>query len=361
MDISAKIEQINAQLRANLVGVVIGQAGDKLHLRGTLPPRPDSDRTKPYQQRLYLKLPANPAGLRTAEKEARLVGAMVASREFDWSRYLPPVPESRGSCGEWMEKFERWYLRAKGGQLATWQGDYLKGLRALPMNVQLTADVLEQVILKTEPNTRSRQRVCMAAGALAKFAELEFDAGQLRGNYSASQVSPRRLPTDAAISDYRDKLVNPCWRWVYGMMATYGLRNHEVFKLHLDDFPIVHVAEDTKTGEREVWPCYPEWVERWNLADRQLPDVILDRTNEQIGRSVTEYLSPKLPFTPYDLCHCWAVRTLEYGWPDALSAQQMGHSLAVHNKTYQRWITKRHHQRVYDLLLKREDRPMPPC
>ncbi len=360
MDISAKLDQINAQLRTQLVGVAIGQVADKLHLRATLPPKPDSDRLKPYQQRIYLKLPANPAGLRAAEKEARLLGALVASREFDWSRYLSPVPESSGSCGEWMEKFERWYLRAKGGSKTTWDGDYAKGLRDLPASVELTATALEDVILRTKPNTRSRQRACMAAAALAKFAGLKFDAAQLRGNYSPSQVSPRNLPTDEAIARHRDALTNQAWRWVYGMMAAYGLRNHEVFWLDLGEFPIVHVAKNTKTGEREVWPCYPEWAEAWRLDQRQLPEVDVTQTNEAIGRAVTAYLSPKLPFVPYDLRHCWAVRTLEYGWPDALSAQQMGHSLEVHNRTYQRWITKRHHQKQYDLLMNRPDRPRPP-
>ena len=142
-------------------------------------------------------------------------------------------------------------------------------------------------------------------------------------------------------------------------MACYGLRNHEAFKLDLSDFPIVRVQENTKTGEREVWLCYPEWAELWHL-DKQLPGVDLNRTNEKFGASVSEYLSPKLSFAPYDLRHGWAARTLEYGWPDALSAQQMEHPLSVHNNTYHRWITKRHHQRVYDLLLKREDRPRPP-
>ena len=360
MDLSEKIAGVNAQLKSGLVGVVVGQNGNKLHLRGILPPKPKSSKTKPYQQRIFLHLPANPDGLRTAAKEARLLGALLASREFDWGRYMTATAKASGSCGEWVDKFERWYMGAKGGTQTTWQGDYIKGLKHLPPGAELSPAVMEAAILKTKPNTKSRQRACMAMAALARFAEVDFDSSPLRGNYSASKVQPRNLPTDAAIAQYRDSLTNPEWRWVYGMMACYGLRNHEVFRLDLTEFPIVYVEQNTKTGDREVWPCYPEWATRWGLQKVQLPPLDLARANEAIGRSVTHYLSPKLPFAPYDLRHCWAVRTLEYGWPDALSAQQMGHSLDVHNKTYQRWISKRHHQRVYDLLLKREDRPMPP-
>lgn len=360
MNISQKTELINRQLKEQLVGVRIGCGASKLHLRATLPPRPGSQRERAYQQRIYLGVPANPAGLRRAEKEARIVGAQLAGGEFDWARYDKPGDTPPGSSGDWVRKFERWYMDVKGGKAETWKGDYEKGLKGLSRSVPLSPAALEQAVLSTAPNTKSRQRACMAVGALAKFAGLAFDASRFRGKYSSARVAVRNVPSCAAIAEYRNRLTNPAWRWVYGMMATYGLRNHEVFKTDLADFPIVQVAEDTKTGFREVWPCYPEWADDWGLATQQLPSIRLDRTNQQIGRSVTAYLSPLLPFVPYDLRHAWAVRTIGFGWPDALSAQQMGHSLDVHNRTYQRWTSKRDHQKVYDILLKREDRPRPP-
>ncbi|MEM6716601.1 MAG: hypothetical protein AAF827_05480 [Cyanobacteria bacterium P01_D01_bin.6] len=81
----------------------------------------------------------------------------------------------------------------------------------------------------------------------------------------------------------------------------------------------------------------------------------LDRPNQKIGHSVTKYLSPKLSFAPYDLRHAWAVRTLLFGWPVELSARQMGHSVEVHTRTYQRWITRQQTQQVYDLLVNLAD------
>lgn len=143
-------------------------------------------------------------------------------------------------------------------------------------------------------------------------------------------------------------------------MATYGLRNHEVFHLDLEMFPIIRAKEATKIGMREIWPCYPEWAKEWWLDQMILLNIDLNRTNDRLGHSVTVYLSPKLPFKPYDLRHAWAVRTLEFDWPDALSAQQMGHSLEVHNRTYECWISARHHQRIFNLLVQRLDRPRQP-
>jgi integrase len=62
-----------------------------------------------------------------------------------------------------------------------------------------------------------------------------------KGNYSASRVDPRFLPTDSAIALWRSTISNPAWQWVAGMLAVYGLRNHEVFRLDLKDFPVIRV------------------------------------------------------------------------------------------------------------------------
>lgn len=192
----------------------------------------------------------------------------------------------------------------------------------------------------------------MAISALCKFSKLDFDFSNLRGNYNSTKTKRRDLPDDELIVKYHQDIDNPGWRWVYGVMATYGLRNHEVFYLNLDRFPIVEVLEGTKTGTREVFLYYPEWAKEWNLYHRILPLVNLNRSNDRIGRSVSHYLSPKLPFTPYDLRHAWAVRTL--GWfPIEVAARQMGHSVAIHERTYHRWITTKHYQKMYDLLMNR--------
>ena len=108
MDISEKLAAANARLKAELVGVKIAQAANRLHFRGTFPPKPTSTRTKPYQQRIYPGFRANPAGLRAAEKEARLVGALIQAKEFDWRRYIEVTKKSQGSCGVWMERLEHW-------------------------------------------------------------------------------------------------------------------------------------------------------------------------------------------------------------------------------------------------------------
>jgi integrase len=60
-----------------------------------------------------------------------------------------------------------------------------------------------------------------------------------------------------------------------------------------------------------------------------------------------------LPLTPYDLRHAWAVRTIHIGLPDTVAARMMGHSVAIHTRTYHHWITRRDQQQAVDTALAR--------
>jgi len=78
--LDSKIEQVNARLKAARMGLQIERRGQKLNLRGTLPPRPGSDRLKPHQQRLSLNLPATTAGLKQAEQEVKVIAAELIQK-----------------------------------------------------------------------------------------------------------------------------------------------------------------------------------------------------------------------------------------------------------------------------------------
>lgn len=359
MDLSGRISQTNGRLRAAKVGVAVEARGQKLLLRATLPPRPGSSKPNPYQQRISTGLPANPAGLKRAEAEARKLGALLATREFSWEPYIRISNNEPSSCSDWIEKFRDHYF-SNGGRETTWKGDYWKIFKKLPSETALDEPVLRWAIEQTSPNTKTRRRACMALGALAKFAGVELDTAGLRGNYQPGTIDPRDIPSDEKITTTWGQIKNPAWRWVYSMMAVYGLRNHEVFHADLAELPIVRVGENTKTGSREVWPCYPEWVDAFEVDKQMYPKIELDRSNDLIGHSVTRYLSSVCGFPPYDLRHAWAIRTAIFGWPVELAARQMGHSVDMHTRTYHRWINRDHQQRVYDLLVNRNDRPRPP-
>jgi hypothetical protein len=46
-----------------------------------------------------------------------------------------------------------------------------------------------------------------------------------------------------------------------------------------------------------------------------------------------------IPFQPYDLRHGWAIRAHILGVPIKAAADNLGHSVQIHTKTYQRWFS----------------------
>ncbi|MCS6781663.1 MAG: site-specific integrase [Gloeomargarita sp. SKYG98] len=264
---------------------------------------------------------------------------------------------------DWISRFEQDYFTRRGctdKTQTTWKTDYLAVFKHLPGHLPLTSDLLEQAVKQTPPNTRTRRRWVQACQALANFAGLSsIDLKPLRGNYSHRSVGERELPTDEQIVITREQIKNPHWRWVYGVLAAYGLRPHEVFHLEWSDFPQLRVT-DGKTGSRLVYPLYPEWATQWCLDQEMLPPCS-GATNRDLGQRVTQaFRRANVPFTPYALRHCWAIRAIQFNLPIALAARMMGHSVEVHTQTYHRWITADLYQQEYNRVCRAPDRPTPP-
>jgi integrase len=104
-----------------------------------------------------------------------------------------------------------------------------------------------------------------------------------------------------------------------------------------------------------VWAFYPEWIDEFKLRTIQLPDLETDlakTTLQRIGQRVTaQFRRYGIPFSPYNLRHAWAVRTIHFGLPDTVAAKMMGHSVAVHTRTYHQWITARDQQQAVNAAL----------
>jgi integrase len=362
------IAKLNSRLKAARLGLQVERRGDRLSLRGTLPPRPGSGKTRPHQQRIPLKLPATQAGLKQIEQTAKVIAAQLIERRFDWAEYLPQAetkPQWDVPLTDRVAQFEAHLLtQASPGAAAlasrktTWDkayAPYLKKLLALvdehphrPLE-----EALEGVLEALPRHARSRQVACTALRAFAEFQGLALpeDFARLGGTYGSGKTQRRHLPSDEVIVEWRDRIPNPAWRQVYGLMATYGLRNHEVFFCDYQDLRRgdpegrITVLETTKTGLHDVWPFYPEWIDRFDLCHGSLPPIATDLTTttlQRIGQQVAiQFKRYGVPFSPYDLRHAWAVRTIHFGLPDTVAARMMGHSVAIHTRTYHRWITHR--------------------
>ncbi len=371
------LAQVNQRLKAAKLGLQVERRGDRLNLRGTLPPRPGSAKLRPYQQRVPLKLPATKAGLKQCEQTAKIIAAQLLQGIFDWRDYLGPAAGLRMTgvdLSAQIDAFERHFFATRHAETSaaktTWEKAYVPYLRKLHTTAERhnnlsLPEVIYTTVQSTKANSRSRQICCTALAALAEFLNLELptDLKSFWGNYGNSQTQLRDLPSDEQIVAVYDSLKNPRWQYVYGMMATYGLRNHEVFFCDRTSGPEIIVRETTKTGRHEVWPFYPEWLDRFNLTDGELPKVNTDlntTTLQRVGQQVTtQFRRYQIPFSPYDLRHAWAVRTILMGLPDAVAAKMMGHSVQVHNRTYHRWMTHRDQQAAVQAALAKSEMNAP--
>jgi integrase len=346
------LAEANSRLKSLRARCAIEQRGDRLLLRGTFPPKPTAARQDWHRQRIFLKVNATSSGIAFAESEARKISAQLDQNLFDWSPYLIPEKGNELSFDEWVAKFKQHKL-GQGISLATWERDYSDAIKSIN---SFEVDKAIAAVFAIAPNTRKRRRHCFTISALFKFAGVHIDLSPYKGNYSASTVQERDIPTDAEIQDWYFKIKDTVWASAFGILATYGIRPQELTVLDFTDMPVLIVhGGKSKNSDRRVYPIYPEWVDLFDLNNRKMPKT--KRTGEQCAQQFWKY---KIPFKPYDLRHAWAIRSMEFGLPLELAAEQMGHTMAVHSQTYHKWISDRHHKQAFDRIMQKPDRITPP-
>jgi hypothetical protein len=360
------LEAVNQRLKLGRTKCQLVTRRGVIYAQATLPPHPGSDRPRPYQQQISLGLPISEVGFRQAENAAKLIGAELVEGKFRWEKYIDPkrLPENKPTA-QWVEEFRVHQAEAKSVSPKTWGNGYGPLLLRLPQNEPLTKDALLKVVKATPTDGRMRIEVCRVLQRLADFAKVEVDLLQFKGNYGASKVADRELPTDEQIIEWRSRIPHEGWRWVYGVMAAYGLRDHEAFfcEFRPDGLQVLK----GKTGPRLVHqPLFPEWVDEWDLRNIKRPplqDVEAAYQTGRIGQRVSRQLKGRygLPFTPYGLRHAYAIRaSVLFELPVTTAAALMGHSPKIHLETYHKHISAKQNQDAARRIMQRPDRPLPP-
>ncbi len=385
MDFKRNLDQINNDLACKDIRLRLEKRGEKLNLRGPLPSKELQGVIK--TQRISLGLPANTKGLIEAEKLLQLVLLQIKRNQFSWDNWSSKqidgnkLSSSKKVIAESIEEFKKGFFndpsrhKSISSSKTTWNSAYLPYLRrlkeiALDKGEKITSEVLYEALSSYSENSRSRQQCGTALGSFANYLNIKLPQSwkSMASGYGVNKAQFRQLPSDNQIIESIHLIPNSKWRLVYGLMATYGLRNHEVFFCDLSCFAkngdnILRVLPNTKTGEHQAWPFQPEWVDFFRLKDlgessNNLPSINTDlkqTTLQQVGRRVSEqFRRYQLPITPYDLRHAWAVRTIHIGLPDTVSARMMGHSVAIHTQTYHHWITRRDQQQAVDAALSKK-------
>ncbi|OKH32807.1 integrase [Calothrix sp. HK-06] len=357
-------------------------------LQGTFPCKPGDVGKKGCPNKQYtisLGFTANDVGLKLAVAKARELDLLLVTKQFKWTaellgkqaqKILPDTEKAPKLISELIKEYEKafWKTHERNRQgVRTWESHYLRHLNKLPQNEPLTLEAIETALEKTKPNTNSRFYL---SWQLKKFSDFcGIDAAKNITAYATPNPAPtiRTIPTDeeiiegfniigAPLSQYASKenITYPDqWQWAYGMLATYGLRPHELFAVDLEAFinpgNTFHLiklnpalTQGTKTGERNcgVPPLYPHWIELFDLKNIKAP-ALGGSLENQTAKLHTRFRTVKLDFRPYDLRHAYAIRGHRLRVPIKTMSDYMGHTVNEHTKTYQRWMSEDANLEIY--------------
>ena len=382
--IQEKLAVINARLKASKSKVSIKKVGNALQLRATLPLKPGDINKSGRSRKQYfisLGIPANLNGLITAEEEACELGKLIARKCFEWNnKYLGQNTDCKEvkTFKQVLETLEHDYFSTRKRTIKSehsfWHlyKRYKQYFESdLPVNSENIITIIRNI---TSPS--SRDQAIRVARVFSKNHGIEIDFKNLK---LAVIPNDRYIPSDLEIIEafekYQLKGKNTrvrkdyriSWklhRLVFGLIATYGLRPREIFNQpdlewflndeNIDNIWKVH--KSNKTGYREVLPFVPEWVKLFELKDSEAINLLKEKieniksfhelshlvqTNARWFRRILD-----LPFEPYDLRHACAIRAHIQGLPIKASADNLGHSVEMHTKVYQRWFSLENRKKV---------------
>lgn len=355
--LSKKLDKKQEALKNGKSKVQLQCIGERLYLRATLPPK--SGETEVKRRRIALGLRITEANIDIAYSKALLLHASLISETFDWKNWGEGEVDTEKTTVELVSDFKEYYFSCRQRNHKTeltWDKDYRQPLSRLKDSDVLNSESLRQVIINnSKPDSRSRKRYCVAYNAFAKFLGIEVGLRDLRGNYSHKKTGKRIIPSDELIfQEIRHFEIDSGWDWIYGMLACYGLRPHEIafVKPFKEGQVVCRLGEGGKTGARIIYPFPIEWFNYWDLSNRRFPNIQIN-DSKQLARTIAQkFKRCNIPFKPYDLRHAWAIRSMRIGLDVSLAAQQMGHSLQIHSETYHRWISEQVHQEAFDKLTK---------
>lgn len=290
--------------------------------------------------RIALRLDDTPVNRKAAAKQLQTLERQLKEGGFDWNYWL----DAETSGVTWREAVTRLYrakvVLGRTGE-TTWQINYMGRLRQIPPGSACTTESMAQALARYPRESCSYKELFYLMRHIARLVGQPFPEVPLPTYHQAQAVE---VPTDAEIEAW--VLGAGPSAWYFGIMATYGLRPHEIEGATLVERDYLQVAEKTKTGGRIVVPLLRDWVELFDLRNRRNRP-IHDTTRPD---AVSKYLSSEirrlgLPWRPYALRHAYAARLWRQGGAKLdiyTAARLMGHSVMQHSRTYRRHISPHH-------------------
>ena len=291
------------------------------------------------QSRIALRLDDTAVNQRVAAKQLQTLEKQLADGSFEWT-YWQDEPERGITWREAISRLHRARVVLGRTSDSTWEINYMGRLRQLNPSSACTSDSMAAALQRYDRGSCSYKELYYLLRHLAKLVAVPFPEVQLP---TYREAAPVAVPTDDQIVDWVES-AGPA-SWYFGMMATYGLRPHEIEGAALIDRDYCQVQDATKTGFRTVVPLPREWVERFRLHDRRLRPTLQGAAHARADM-VAKWLSKELakqnlPWRPYALRHAYAGRLWREGGSrlDIYTASRlMGHSPQQHARTYRAHI-----------------------
>lgn len=310
----------------------------RLYLLAKLPPRDAPAETEAVnwkRTRLSLRLDDTPANRKVAERRRQELQRQLDRGEFSWAFW----GEEAGGMS-WREAIGRLYRqKVLLGRTSenTWAINYMGRLKQIDPGSLCTTASIEKALVRYPRESCSYKEMFHLLKHIAKLASVSFPEVPLP---TYGQAAAPEVPGDAEIVAVVER-ADPVVSWYLGMMAAFGLRPHEIDGAELLERGRLRVADGTKTGTRTVVACPPEWVERFDLANRR-PRQYQPRGGDWRPDTVARWLWAHLrklevTWRPYALRHAYAGRLWRLGGSRLdlyTAARLMGHSPMQHARTY---------------------------
>jgi hypothetical protein len=288
-------------------------------------------------------IPSSPKGIEEAERVASMITNQLAANTFTWDWFNALIGRDTGEktkvliCSEMIKEYKKHYFKQRKDNKNV-DGNWYTSCRHIEayltdLDKPLSLSLIRQIVDSTENNSVTRVLTLNGLAAFLKYFG-NTDYKEVIKDYKADNKpkrSKRNVPNDKRIIEvYETGFIPaprcpkhiryrlPQWQFLYGLLATYGLRIHEAWNIANWDKPVtlkkgdwvtVDISEDeevsvqrdagdmvipaildpnneeyilcikhaTKTGYRMAMPLSPEghnWIEEFNLLQPfNLPDM----------------------------------------------------------------------------------------
>lgn len=347
------------------------------------------------------KFPHTSQSVNDAVAIAKEIDLKIKASSFSWldfpqwlPKHLQPKQiqsEKPKTIAEWIKDYEADYWSRKEQDKTTkqyyrdernWKKGKLFYLEFIPDWGETPGKEIFDKACLAYPKSDKRNDCCSVIRSFALFCGLSdyknFEFRLKKNQIERKAKKVKRSLTEKEIVIWFEKFPDwsanegkknqrDLWQWIYGMMATYGFRNHEVLniynldKTYVDEYgkphypftdPILNprgtIYTEGKAVKRAAFLPHPrKWIEQFNLRSipksyylfleeiKELNDYEQEKAKQSKIHTFANFLnSHGFTFTAYNLRHAYNVKGHGLGIPVSILAQNLGHNVLQNTTTY---------------------------